>query len=474
MADDGKPGDKSSDDASEATGSLGAPFGAPPPPSRGAAPSLGPIPVPTAPIPPPSGGTGGPSGPIPTFTSPLTAPGPTDGGLATPAEPLGGGGLDGLIGFEGGGLETPQTGPTGPDPAAETRPVHAPAFGVGTDGLATLEPGPTEETALGSGTDSGLFGTEPGMAGPEATEPLFEASTTDSELPDAFETERPPDEDSLVQDLYAGREAAHATVDIEPTWVGPPEGEDPSDTLPAVAAGGGGDRRTALIALGVGTALGAVLTGGLFFITDSVEQRFIDSDQSLQAGPGGQEVFPTVAALERNEQVDVLEEGVDYALIRDPIGRVGYVLKAYLASDPKPLDPNDAFTRCRRRLNETDEVACAGRARTQQSSCETQCEVGELGESCIEKCQGHFDRCLVGCRGPVESALPETQPNVGAGAPSAVPTLAETVDEALDEELPEETVTSAKSKPKIKNARKVKKRKKRHRKRKKGRRGRGD
>lgn len=127
-------------------------------------------------------------------------------------------------------------------------------------------------------------------------------------------------------------------------------------------------------------ALLVVLLGG------GVRTAYLVATQPLQSGPGGANTFPSVAILERNERVLVLEDGAEWVLVRDGFGRVGYVVTASLYQEIPPTPQGETFTLCRRRPGEEDVADCNGRAAQQFVSCRHRCESADDDATCLIIC----------------------------------------------------------------------------------------
>ncbi len=177
-------------------------------------------------------------------------------------------------------------------------------------------------------------------------------------------------------------------------------------TPPKLAAAGG------LLALALGL-IALMLWGG-----DTV---FLSEARPLFTGPAGS-AFEIIDHLDRGDRVERLHADGDWALVRAPSGRIGYVDKAALVGSAPPVAPGWPFAGCRRRPLETDGALCQARAKDQFHACRDFCDEPR----CVEKCQGRFNECDISCLSParpvhVSTPSPEmeSEPALTAPEPAA-------------------------------------------------------
>jgi len=152
---------------------------------------------------------------------------------------------------------------------------------------------------------------------------------------------------------------------------------------------------------------------------------YIAMRQPLLSGPGGAG-YSIVAQLERGEQVTIVSVVGDYAMVRDTMGRGGYVAHAGLSSEPPPALPTEPFASCRQSPLEATIASCRERAQTQLASCRKSCQQdgGAAANMCADHCQQRFVDCLAGCETKLEAhpkAVPVPPPAPGDAAAAGVP-----------------------------------------------------
>jgi hypothetical protein len=160
-----------------------------------------------------------------------------------------------------------------------------------------------------------------------------------------------------------------------------------------------------LVPVAVGVALlWALFSSGrpIVYSTDS---------QPLIGGPIAADAYPQLGAVARGGRLEVLDRGEETTLVRDSLGRVGYVRSKSLRERPPPAVPAHPFADCARAPVESSLERCQGRAQDQLESCRSFCASDTEDPSCLEHCQKRFSDCL---------ALCEQSETAAASAPAAV------------------------------------------------------
>jgi hypothetical protein len=134
--------------------------------------------------------------------------------------------------------------------------------------------------------------------------------------------------------------------------------------------------------------------------------QFVDDRQVLMAGPGPEEAFAKVGELQRGESVLVFDSGrfAAFVLVRDFLGRVGYISSDAL-TQYRPLSrAGVAFVACRASSIERDAEPCRARAQAQFDSCREVCGDDADEAKCVEQCQRQLGVCIEGCEANVAPA----------------------------------------------------------------------
>ena len=132
---------------------------------------------------------------------------------------------------------------------------------------------------------------------------------------------------------------------------------------------------------------------------------FMKATHILHGGPSPDNVFTAVALLERGEPLEVLGNTDAMLLVRDPLGRVGYVDPDFVVSDAPPVHPDRPFSRCHLRPSEFDNTACYARAHEQRQRCGETCDA-DNNAACTDVCRQRFSECLSSCDGVSPSEIP--------------------------------------------------------------------
>ncbi len=183
-------------------------------------------------------------------------------------------------------------------------------------------------------------------------------------------------------------------------------------------------QRIALIAAPI-VILGGLLIVIVAFSGGGPRSAYLTERQALWGGPGEAGTYPSNAQLERGEHVMVYDRVGDYALVRDDMGRSGYVVDAQLVDDPPAVNPGQPLAGCWQSPLEESPERCQARAQRQFSSCRMSCGdgAGTEGAACLDHCQERFTACLQGCDGAPDVAaapVPEPTPILGDGQAQAV------------------------------------------------------
>lgn len=161
--------------------------------------------------------------------------------------------------------------------------------------------------------------------------------------------------------------------------------------------GGTFKRQPTFAKLGFGLAL-AALVALTALITrllgpSSPEPRFVTQTVELRSGPAEGDAYRSVATLAAGTPVTVYGASAEYALVRDALGRAGYIEGQALAVEPPQPKPDQAFAGCRQAPVDPDLTACQVRAGAQLERCKEGCD----SESCQRGCDNRFSECMAGC-----------------------------------------------------------------------------
>ncbi len=128
---------------------------------------------------------------------------------------------------------------------------------------------------------------------------------------------------------------------------------------------------------------------------------YLDERLALHAGPGDESIYPKVAQLERGDEVLVFAGGDvgDYVMVRDVMGRAGFLPRAFVSPHRPASMPALPFAGCRQAPIERDPDRCRARAEAQLKSCRGICAADDNETACLEHCQRQFATCLRGCAG---------------------------------------------------------------------------
>jgi hypothetical protein len=158
----------------------------------------------------------------------------------------------------------------------------------------------------------------------------------------------------------------------------------------------------------------------IWFTSERNFKAYVVTRSPLLSGPGTTG-FGVVAQLGRGEQVTIVGKSGEFAMVRDIMGRGGYVAKSGLSSEPAPVLPTEPFASCRQSPLELSIAPCRERAQVQLGSCRQGCqqEGGAAVNSCVDHCQQRFGECLGGCEIKLEARSLPTTGRAGDAAAAA-------------------------------------------------------
>lgn len=191
--------------------------------------------------------------------------------------------------------------------------------------------------------------------------------------------------------------------------------------------GGTFKRQPTFAKLGFGLALIAVvaLTALITRLLgpSSPEPRFVTQAVELRSGPAAGDAYRSVATLAVGTPVTVYGASAEYALVRDALGRAGYIEGQALAVEPPQPKPDQAFAGCRQAPVDPDLTACQVRAGAQLERCKDGCD----STGCQRGCDNRFSDCMAGCDTrlvvldplPVDDEPSEPDPTAAVADPDA-------------------------------------------------------
>jgi len=191
--------------------------------------------------------------------------------------------------------------------------------------------------------------------------------------------------------------------------------------------------RSLAIKAALGGGLALVLAGIVLLAVLSsrsgVRQAFVIDAQPLFAGPMAGDAYPQLATKQRGDRVELYGTFGEFSLVRDTVGRAGYVLTRGLRDAPPPSVPGQAFADCERAPIEASSERCQHRAQEQFDSCRKACSSLSEEPSCLEHCQQRFANCATTCEGRAAAAgllRNEAPPPAALPAAAVAPILAPT------------------------------------------------
>jgi hypothetical protein len=164
-----------------------------------------------------------------------------------------------------------------------------------------------------------------------------------------------------------------------------------------------------LLALGVVVVIGglAALVGWSF--RANYDTAYVAERQVVSLGPG--EGYRTLHTVTRGDELRVYEITAGFALVRDAMGRSGYLPHVTLAEDAPPAVAGLSFADCQRAPFEATGERCHERADAQLSSCNASCGKAAERMACLADCERQSSECKQQCDG---AAFIDTVPAVAA------------------------------------------------------------
>lgn len=145
-------------------------------------------------------------------------------------------------------------------------------------------------------------------------------------------------------------------------------------------------------ALVVGLLAGSSLL--TYFLSPTGPSRhYLTRTVELRSGPAEGDGYSTVAELEAGIEVTAYEIGEHYTLVRDALGRAGYVQSQTLTTTAPKIAAGQKFVACRQAPIDGDLAACQARASAQLDRCQEQCR----DAGCPRDCESRFSDCMAGC-----------------------------------------------------------------------------
>lgn len=175
---------------------------------------------------------------------------------------------------------------------------------------------------------------------------------------------------------------------------------------------------------------------------------YVTESQPLLVGPAAGEVYPALSPVDRGGRVELVDDVGEYSLVRDSLGRVGYVRARDLGSSAPQALPSQPFADCVRAPVPGATEICQRRAQDQFEDCRKVCRRAD-DASCADHCQKRFADCLGTC----EQLEPETPPP----APAVAATPRPEPPKAVKREEPSVPDPAAETHPKAKKLVKAKK-----------------
>jgi hypothetical protein len=162
---------------------------------------------------------------------------------------------------------------------------------------------------------------------------------------------------------------------------------------------------------------------GIVGLTGGEERLYVDEKTALMTGPGSAPTYTKIAELRRGAELLVYDDGSigDWVMVRDAMGRAGFVNAASL-SDLRPVSlPGLAFAACAQSPIETGIEACQMRAQVQLDSCRSTCDGDADPTTCSDYCQKRFLACVRGCEGAAAQVaeIPTPSPTLDEPPPAS-------------------------------------------------------
>jgi hypothetical protein len=130
-----------------------------------------------------------------------------------------------------------------------------------------------------------------------------------------------------------------------------------------------------LTLLTTGVALVGLVMAAALLLRPRTYDAYMLSTQPLSSEASAESAAQPLALLERGEKVTVFDAVGGYAMVRDALGRSGFVLRSFVGEDAPASFPELPFVGCRRSQADVDGRECAARAEQQRDSCRAVCDV---------------------------------------------------------------------------------------------------
>lgn len=210
-------------------------------------------------------------------------------------------------------------------------------------------------------------------------------------------------------------------VSLEPTpkppqpWVQAPAEPDPITLVTPRPT-----RRWLMVLLCTSLSMGAGFLGTVLLTRMSERPVWVGVDIQLRSGPTASSMYSTLATLPAGSEVRLLAQEEDFVVVRDLMGRVGYLPRWSVVRVRPAVEPTVGFADCTVSPLEANYEACVQRAYSQRDRCTVDCPDTQ-GSACQALCDGFLATCLRGCR-------------TGTASPAAAPPAAELVTPTADED----------------------------------------
>lgn len=140
-------------------------------------------------------------------------------------------------------------------------------------------------------------------------------------------------------------------------------------------------------------------------VGEDIEVAFARDAAPIGAGAQAGDAYTALGTLEQGERVRVFAHEGDFVLVRDAMGRAGFVPAMSLSEQALPSPPERPFAECKRAPVEADVSRCQGRAQEQFDSCRNVCGASADETTCLTHCQTRFGDCMRTCEGEAAQLL---------------------------------------------------------------------
>lgn len=124
-------------------------------------------------------------------------------------------------------------------------------------------------------------------------------------------------------------------------------------------------------------------------------------DETFRIGPADHPAYLPLGTLMQGAQVEILHRGGEFAVVRDFMGRVGYVPAWSVTAGTVEVAPDRPFADCVVGPLETGPDRCVQRAHAQSDTCRIGCDTRSESPACRAGCDAQLAQCLRHCRGEV-------------------------------------------------------------------------